>query len=398
MSMAGAPAERQPTRVYSAFVGSIVARPDDGHRRVVTASACRTVRAPGAFRARSCAQPASAISPFLDAKAGPRVSRAAGPQFTPEPGFGPRFTVDEMLQTLQGHPDPIWEIMRREAEYAASQEPQLASGLYTTILVHDTLEDTLATVLSNALDNPSFQATQWIELFRDGLGADAAYGRAVRADISAIMERDPAMSHAACVLLFAKGFHALEAFRLSNWLWRSGRGSLALYLQSMISSRFAVDIHPAAQIGSGVLFDHGTGIVIGETAILGNNVSILQNVTLGGTGKESGDRHPKVGDGVMIGAGATILGNITIGMGAHIAACSVVLKPVEAFSIVSGVPAKVVGKVTYTKDEGVFPSFVMDQRLSIEVIGSANPYQNTVTGTSKRYSVEGPQGGEGENI
>jgi serine O-acetyltransferase len=382
------------------FISPVVSLPAPYKLPFYRPGKCRVLENPGARTLRPGVDPVKAVSsfPVPEPKTGPRVSRAVAHQFSPEPGFGPRFTVDEMLQTLQGHPDPIWEIMRREAQYAAGQEPQLASGLYTTILVHDTLEDTLATVLSNALDNPSFQATQWIELFREGLEADEAYGSAVRADMSAIMGRDPAMSHAACVLLYAKGFHALEAFRLAHWLWHSDRRSLALYLQSMISSRFAVDIHPAAEIGSGVLFDHGTGIVIGETATVGNNVSILQNVTLGGTGKEGGDRHPKVGDGVMIGAGATVLGNIKIGMGAHIAACSVVLKPVEPFSIVSGVPAKVVGKVTYTKDEGLFPSFVMDQRLSIEVIGAANPYQNTVTGTTRRYPEDAPQGGEGANI
>jgi serine O-acetyltransferase len=245
-------------------------------------------------------------------------------------------------------------------------------------------------VLANELDTPSFQATQWVELFREAMAADESFGRNARADISAFVERDPAMSHAACVLLYAKGFHALEAWRLAHWLWQRGRTSLALYLQSMISSRFAVDIHPAAIIGAGVLLDHGTGIVIGETAVLGNNVSLLQNVTLGGTGKETGDRHPKVSDGVMIGAGATILGNIRIGQGAHIAACSVVLKPVEEFSIVTGVPAKVVGKVTYSKEDGTssFASMAMDQQLSLKV----------VTGSVKPSAVDSPSDNEGGNI
>lgn len=328
----------------------------------------------------------------------PKVSQAHSPSRDPYPGFGPMVTIDEMLQTLQGENDPIWQLMRREAEYAAAVEPQLASGLYSTILVHDTLEDTLATVLANELDSPSFQATQWVELFREALLSDPAYGSAARADIGAFVERDPAMSHAACVLLYAKGFHALQAWRLANWLWKRGRRALALYVQSMISSRFAVDIHPAATIGSGILVDHGTGIVVGETAYLGNNVSLLQNVTLGGTGKEVGDRHPKVADGVMIGAGATILGNIKVGEGAHIAACSVVLKPVESFSIVSGVPAKVVGKVSYSKDEGIFPSFVMDQRLSLQVLGATNPYQNVVTGAVMGSPIDVSTGNEGQNI
>lgn len=298
---------------------------------------------------------------------------------SPPQDFGPPVTIDEMMQSLHGEDDPLWQVLRREAATAAAGEPQLASGLYAAILVHNTFEETLATVLANILGTEQFAATQWVGLFRDALNDDENFGKIARADIAAFMERDPASAHAARVLLFAKGFQALQCWRLSSWLWRKGRRSLALYLQSMVSSLFAVDIHPAATIGSGVLIDHGTGIVIGETASVGNNVSILHNVTLGGTGKETGDRHPKVEDGVMIGAGATILGNIKVGMGAHIAACSVVLKPVESFAVISGVPGKMVGKVRY--EAGVMPSFVMDQRLSIETMGVANPYQDIVKGS-----------------
>lgn len=295
-------------------------------------------------------------------------------------GFGAPVTIDEMTQSLGDDADPIWALVRREAETAAQSEPQLASEMYSAILVHDSLDEALASVLGNALHTATFQATQWVELFLSALASDSSYGDAARADIAATMGRDPANPHAAGVLLYSKGFHALQSWRLGHWLWREGRAPLALYTQSRISARFAVDIHPAARIGAGVLLDHGSGIVIGETATLGNNVSVLQNVTLGGTGKEKGDRHPKVGDGVMIGAGATVLGNIRIGEGAHIAACSVVLKEVEAGAIVSGVPAKVVGKVSYKK--GVFPSLVMDQRLSIQHVGE-NAYQNVVTGPVK---------------
>lgn len=309
----------------------------------------------------------------------PKVSQS--PSSSSSTGFGRAVTIDEMTQSLHGEEDPLWELMKREATTAAADEPQLASSLYASILMHKSLDDTLATVLGNALDTATFQATQWMGLFHDALLDDPEYGKAVRADIAAVMERDPASSHAARVLLYSKGFHALESWRLANWLWRKDRKSLALYMQSMISSTFAVDIHPAATIGKGILIDHATGIVIGETAVLGDNVSLLHNVTLGGTGKEGGDRHPKVGDGVMIGAGATVLGNIKVGTGAHIAACSVVLKPVEPFSVISGVPGKVVGKVSYKA--GVMPSFIMDQRLSIEVLGAANPYQNVVTGNVK---------------
>lgn len=304
----------------------------------------------------------------------PRVTAAVGALS----GFGSAVTLDEVTQSLHGAADPLWAVVRQGATAAAVSEPQLASELYGSVLVHSTLEEAVATVLANALSTASFQATQWLELFLDALEKDQSYATALRADLAAVMARDPGAPHAAGVLLYAKGFHALQSFRLAAGLWRSGRHALALYLQSMISARFAVDIHPAATIGSGVLIDHATGIVIGETATLGDNVSLLQNVTLGGTGKQKGDRHPKVAAGVMIGAGATVLGNIEIGEGAHIAACSVVLKRVEPFSIVSGVPARVVGKVTYKK--GVFPSFVMDQRLSIETVGAKNVYHDVVTG------------------
>lgn len=285
-------------------------------------------------------------------------------------------TLDEVANSLHGESDPIWELIKREAKIGTANEPQLASTLYSSVLVHSTLEESLAVVIANALKTGEFPATQWMELFLEALNDDPTFGEAARDDIAAVMKRDPASPHATIVLLYCKGFRALQSYRLSHWLWKKDRKSLALYLQSMISSKFAVDIHPAAEIGHGIFVDHGTGIVIGETARVGNNVSILHNVTLGGTGKESGDRHPKVSDGVLIGAGATVLGNIAIGEGAHIAACSVCLKAVEPFSVVSGVPAKMLGKVSYAK--GSFPSYEMDQRLSIDLRGPPTPLQNVV--------------------
>lgn len=337
----------------------------------------------GSSRRATCCANNGADSPQRPQS--PKVSQV-NPAITPvvpaqQSGFGNPVTLDEMTQSLHGEDDPMWELVKREAEIAASLEPQLASTLYATILAYGTLEDAVATVLATALDTATFQATQWVELFREAMASDPSIGKAIRADIAAVMERDPASTHAARVLLYSKGFHAVESWRCAHWLWEGGRESLALYMQSMISSRFAVDIHPAAQIGMGVFLDHGTGIVIGETASLGNNVSLLHNVTLGGTGKEGGDRHPKVRDGVMIGAGATILGNIEVGMGSHIAACSVVLKPVESFAVISGVPGKMVGRVTY--NAGVMPSFIMDHRLTLEVMGAANPYQDVVIGHVK---------------
>ena len=184
---------------------------------------------------------------------------------------------------------------------------------------------------------------------------------ALRRDLSAVQERDPAARSMIVPFLYFKGFHALQAHRAAHWFWLQGRTALALYLQSQVSEVFNVDIHPAARIGKGILMDHGTGVVIGETAVIGDDVSLLHEVTLGGTGKESGDRHPKVGRGVMIGAGAKILGNITIGEGSKIAAGSVVLSDVPAHSTVAGIPAKVVGRPKTTT-----PSLLMDQAVEYD--------------------------------
>jgi len=288
------------------------------------------------------------------------------------------------MQSMQENTDPLWPLIRNNAKTIATTEPQLASKIYASILAHDSLDESVATILAESLtsslggEGEGLQSLQLLELFRSSLNSSNTFGAAYRKDLIAVMNRDPAVNGPAEVLLYHKGWKALQTYRLANELWNNTRYSLATYIQSLISSIYSIDIHPACKIGSGIFIDHGIGIVIGETASLGNDVSLLQNVTLGGTGKEKGDRHPKVADGVMIGAGATILGNIRIGQGAHVAACSVVLKPVEEFSVVSGVPAKVVGKVSYKK--GTYPSFVMDQRLSIEKLGAKNPYQDTITG------------------
>lgn len=180
----------------------------------------------------------------------------------------------------------------------------------------------------------------------------------MRADIRAITERDPAATRFSEPLLYFKGFHALQTHRVAHWLWSEGRRELALFLQSRASEVFGVDIHPAARIGKGILVDHATGVVVGETAVVEDNVSILHEVTLGGTGKDCGDRHPKVRHGVLIGAGAKILGNVEVGEGAKIGAGSVVLEDVPAHATVAGVPAKVVGIA-----EGDEPARTMDHRL-----------------------------------
>lgn len=242
--------------------------------------------------------------------------------------------------------DTLWESMRELTRKQAEQEPVLASFLYATILNHDTLEAALSFHLANKLDSPALPAMLVREVIEQALNADPTISRAVRADLLAVSERDSACCSLVTPFLFFKGFHALQAYRVAHWLWKQGRNSLALFLQNRISCVFAVDIHPAAKIGQGIMFDHATGIVIGETAVVEDNVSIMQSVTLGGTGKEHGDRHPKVRSGVLISAGAKVLGNIEIGECAKVGAGSVVLKDVPARTTVAGVPAKVVCPTT----------------------------------------------------
>jgi serine O-acetyltransferase len=239
--------------------------------------------------------------------------------------------------------DPIWQAIRQETTLAISSEPVLASFLHSTILNHQTLECALSFHLAYKLDSPTASALLVREVIEEALTADPSISKAMRRDLSAVRERDSACCSYSVPFLYFKGFHALQAYRVAHWLWQQDRKALALFFQNCISTEFGVDIHPAAKIGHGILMDHATGIVIGETAVVGNNVSIMQSVTLGGTGKEEGDRHPKVGDGVLISAGAKILGNITIGCGAKIGAGSVVLQKVPAHTTVVGVPAKIVG-------------------------------------------------------
>lgn len=240
--------------------------------------------------------------------------------------------------------DNLWETIRHYTRQQAESEPVLASFLYTTILNHDSLEAALSFHLANKLDSPALPAMLLREVIEEALRKDPGIGAAVRADLLAVSERDSACCSLLTPLLYFKGFHALQSYRIAHWLWRQGRKSLALFLQNRISAVFAVDIHPAARIGKGIMFDHATGIVVGETATVDDDVSIMQSVTLGGTGKAGGDRHPKVGKGVLIGAGAKILGNIRIGDCAKIGAGSVVLKDVPARASVAGVPAKIVGE------------------------------------------------------
>ncbi len=254
--------------------------------------------------------------------------------------------------------EDIWQTIKKEAIEQAEHEPVLASFFHSTIIKHDSLCAALSYILANKLSTAIIPAMVVREIIEEAFEADPCLVKCAILDICATVNRDPAVEHYATPLLYLKGFHALQSYRVANWLWHQGRRDLALYLQNQISVVYQVDVHPAAAIGSGIMFDHATGIVIGETAVIANNVSILQNVTLGGTGKECGDRHPKICSGVLIGAGAKILGNIKIGEGAKIAAGSVVLHPIPAHRTAAGVPAKVVGMPSSEN-----PSFDMDQKF-----------------------------------
>lgn len=245
--------------------------------------------------------------------------------------------------------DTIWAAIRSEAQAEAEREPLLASFLYETILNHHSLEETLCGHLAHKLADHNLHALPLNELMLGVCKADKSIGASVRADLKAVVDRDPACKKFSTPLLFFKGFQALQAYRIAHHLWNHERRMLASYLQSRTSEVFAVDIHPAARIGHGLLIDHATGIVIGETAVIENNVTLLHEVTLGGTGKHTGDRHPKIREGVLIGAGAKLIGNIEIGAGAKIGTGSVVLHPVPAHRTAVGVPAKVVGAVATAK-------------------------------------------------
>jgi serine O-acetyltransferase len=243
-----------------------------------------------------------------------------------------------------GKLDPVWGKIRREAEEVARMEPELATFIYSTILHHDTLEAAVVHRVAERLESPEVPAEMIRQAYLHALEQEPAIGDSFRADIVAAVDRDPAANRLIEPLLYFKGFHAIQCYRLAHWLWGKDRRDFALYLQSRASAVFQCDIHPNARIGRGIFVDHATGLVIGETAVVEDDVSMLHGVTLGGTGKEAGDRHPKIRYGVLIGAGAKILGNIEIGHCARIASGSVVLKTVPHNKTVAGVPAKVIGE------------------------------------------------------
>lgn len=256
--------------------------------------------------------------------------------------------------------DNVWSRMRVEAATDAASEPILASFLSATILNHRDFKSALSYRLAQKLSDNEMNAMLWREVAQDAYAAQPGIVTAALADIQAYVDRDPATKTTAQPFLHFKGFQAIQSHRIGHWLWKEGREALALYLQSRMSELFQVDVHPNARLGQGLFFDHATSIVIGETAVVGDNCSILHSVTLGGTGKQKHERHPKLGKGVLVGAGAHILGNIEIGDGAKIASGSVVLQPVNPFCTVAGVPAVPVGKCAQAAGEQ------MDQGLDQE--------------------------------
>ena len=268
--------------------------------------------------------------------------------------------------------DPVWDRIRQDAEDVARSEPALAALVIANILNHTGLETAVCHRLAQRLDHGNVNADLIRQSFLSIAAEEPELGAIFRADLTAVFDRDPACTRQLDPLLYFKGFHALETHRFAHLLWQAGRKDFALYLQSQSSMVFGIDIHPAARIGRGIMLDHGSGIVIGETAAVGDNSSILHSVTLGGSGKEHGDRHPKVGRCVMIGASAKILGNIHVGDCARVAAGSVVLKDVPPCTTVAGVPAKVIGEAGCSQ-----PSRMMDQLL--ESTGLESPAQQAET-------------------
>jgi serine O-acetyltransferase len=254
--------------------------------------------------------------------------------------------------------DPVWTALRAQADELTREAPALGGFAHATILKHQSLEDALSYHLAHKVGGDDLSPMLAREIFEEAMKAEPEIGDAVRADLSATFERDPACHSYAQAFLLFKGFQALQCHRIANWLWRNGPHWYAYFLQSRVSELFSVDIHPAARIGRGILMDHATGITIGETAVVDDDVSMLHGVTLGGTGKETGDRHPKIRRGVLLSVGAKVLGNIEVGEYSRVGAGSLVLKAVPPHCTVAGVPAKIIGCA-----ESGCPSQDMNQAL-----------------------------------
>ena len=259
------------------------------------------------------------------------------------------------LHTNLTEVDPVWHRIREEAQDAIQAEPLMGGLIHATVLHHKTFEGALAYRLSTKLASADMSEQILREIADEAYESEPELAAAARADLVATYDRDPACHRFVQPLLFFKGFQAVQAYRLGHWLWGTGRRDLAYFIQMRVSERFGVDIHPAARIGKGIMIDHAHSIVVGETAVVGDNVSMLHSVRLGGTSKEDDDRHPKIGNGVLIGAGAKVLGNIKVGSCSRIAAGSVVLEDVPPMKTVAGVPAKIVGEAGCSQ-----PSMTMD--------------------------------------
>ncbi|MGJ8587957.1 MAG: serine O-acetyltransferase [Yoonia sp.] len=254
--------------------------------------------------------------------------------------------------------DPVWQRICEEAEAAIDAEPLMGGLIYAGILHHKSFEGALAYRISMKLASREMSEQILREIADQAYIASPDLVAAARADLVATYDRDPACHRFMKPLLFFKGYQAVQCYRLAHWLYQHNRKDLAYFIQMRTSEMFGVDIHPAARIGKGIMIDHAHSIVVGETAVVGDNVSMLHSVTLGGTGKEDDDRHPKIGDGVLIGAGAKVLGNIKVGNCSRIAAGSVVLEEVPPKKTVAGVPAKIVGEAGCSQ-----PALSMDQIL-----------------------------------
>lgn len=239
----------------------------------------------------------------------------------------------------------VWNSICQKAKNLAQDEPSLRKTVESRVLQHNGILDCVATILADKLSDSYLSSQEIFGFISEAFTSSDDFLQLINADILAVEERDPACRSCLQVVLFSKGFQALEASRVGHWLFQADRYELAVCIQMRITEVFGVDIHPAAKIGKGIMIDHATGVVIGETAAVGDNVSLLHGVTLGGTGKVDGDRHPKIGNNVLIGAGALILGNITIGDCSKVGAGSVVLNDVQGYKIVAGVPAKIIAEV-----------------------------------------------------
>ncbi len=255
--------------------------------------------------------------------------------------------------------DPVWDRIQDDARAAIASEPLIGGMVHATVLHHKSLEHALAYRFAFKLSSSEMSGQLLREISEEAYSLDPSLGEAARADIVAVYERDPACHSLLQPLLYFKGYQAVQAYRVGHWFWTQGRKDLAYFIQARVSEIFGIDIHPNARIGKGLMIDHAHSIVIGETAVVGDNVSMLHSVTLGGTGKEDDDRHPKIGDGVLIGAGAKVLGNIRVGHCSRVAAGSVVLEDVPECKTVAGVPARIVGEAGCEQ-----PSLSMDQILN----------------------------------